>query len=83
LNALREYRREWSDKLQVFANNPRHDAASHAADALRTFACGYRDRVEKVGMPLRGRYGGYGGIPTFDVGRGGGGHEPGTGWMRR
>jgi phage terminase large subunit len=88
LNALRAYRREWSDKLQALSDKPRHDFASHAADALRTFACGFRDPRDKVTMPGPS---GYGRLPIYDVGRGwrggGGGsgsdHDRGTGWMRR
>jgi phage terminase large subunit len=81
LNALRAYRREWVEKNQAFSDKPRHDFASHAADALRTFACGYRDPREKVAMPASGG----GRLPVYDVGRwrGGSGYEPGTGWMRR
>lgn len=33
--ALREYRREWDDKLKAFKMRPLHDWTSHAADALR------------------------------------------------
>lgn len=35
LNALRMYRREWSEKLQRFADNPLHDWTSNTADSLR------------------------------------------------
>lgn len=38
LHHLRNYRREWSDKLQTYSDQPIHDASSHAADALRTGA---------------------------------------------
>jgi phage terminase large subunit len=51
LNALREYRREWSEKNKAYADKPKHDWTSHACDALRTFCCGYRDRVDKAVMP--------------------------------
>lgn len=47
LNALRNYRREWDDRLKMFRDNPLHDWASHGADALRTFASGFRDPMEK------------------------------------
>lgn len=43
LNALRNYRREWDDRLKMFRDNPLHDWSSHGADALRTFAAGYDD----------------------------------------
>lgn len=74
LNALRSYRREWSDKLKTFRDTPLHDWSSHAADALRTFACGHRDIMEKV-TPSTGR------IPIIEVGRGP--MDRGTGWMGR
>jgi phage terminase large subunit len=72
LQALRSYRREWSDKLQTFRDAPLHDAASHGADALRTFACGHREIMELVTpkhIPL----------PTFEAGKQ---TERGAGWMR-
>jgi phage terminase large subunit len=85
LNALRAYRREWSEKLQRFDDRPRHDAASHAADALRTFACGFRDYRDGV---MSSRLSGYDRPPIINVGRGWSGRggddrsNPGTGWMR-
>ena len=41
IEALRQYRREYDDKLKDWRRNPLHDWTSHGADALRTFACGY------------------------------------------
>jgi phage terminase large subunit len=41
--ALRQYRREYDDKLKDWRKNPLHDWTSHGADALRTFATGYDD----------------------------------------
>jgi phage terminase large subunit len=75
LNALRSYRREWSDKLQTFRDAPLHDAASHGADALRTFACGHREIMDKVKAP---------GItlPVFNAGKPGA-SDRGAGWMKR
>lgn len=35
LHALRNYRKEWIDKLQTWGDKPVHDWASHAADAFR------------------------------------------------
>lgn len=69
LNALRNYRREWDDRLKMFRDIPLHDWSSHGADALRTFASGYRDpkQKHKISMPLMGDD-----------------HlSDGTGWMRR
>ena len=39
LKRLRAYRKEWDDERGVWKDRPRHDEASHAADALMTFAC--------------------------------------------
>lgn len=39
---LDAYRREWDDRLGVWRDRPRHDQASHGADAFRAFAAGYR-----------------------------------------
>lgn len=38
LESLRQYQREWDDKLKTFKNKPRHDWTSHAADAFRYLA---------------------------------------------
>ena len=35
LDALRQYRKQWDDKNQVFKNKPLHDWCSHAADSFR------------------------------------------------
>ena len=43
IEALRQYRREYDDKLKDWRKNPLHDWTSHGADALRTFATGYDD----------------------------------------
>jgi phage terminase large subunit len=42
--ALKQYRREWDDKLKTWKLRPRHDWSSHGADALRTFAMGFEER---------------------------------------
>lgn len=42
LEALRQYRREWDEKMQVFKPRPLHDWASHGADAFRYLAVGIR-----------------------------------------
>ncbi len=39
---LESYRKSWDDRLQVFRDQPLHDWASHAADALMTLARGHR-----------------------------------------
>lgn len=72
LNALRNYRREWDERLKMFRDNPLHDWASHGADALRTFASGYRDPKEKPKPKIP--------LPSFNSGLP---TERGTGWMGR
>lgn len=42
LEALRQYRTEWDDRLKTFKSTPRHDWASHPADALRYLAMGLK-----------------------------------------
>jgi phage terminase large subunit len=43
LEALKQYRREYDDKLKDWKQRPLHDWSSHGADALRTFATGFND----------------------------------------
>lgn len=38
IEAMRQYRRDWDDKLKVFRSHPLHNWASHGADAFRTGA---------------------------------------------
>jgi len=45
LEALRLYRREFNDKANDFKPHPIHDWTSHAADAFRYLAVGYRPKV--------------------------------------
>ena len=35
LDSLRQYRKQWDEKNQVFKNKPLHDWCSHAADSFR------------------------------------------------
>ena len=44
IEALRMYRRDWDPKRQEYRSHPRHDFASHYADAFRYFAVGHRER---------------------------------------
>lgn len=48
INALKNYRKEWDEKNKVFRNKPKHDWASHGADAFRTFAVGYKRPLGRV-----------------------------------
>lgn len=70
LNALRNYQRAWIEKLKMFSDAPLHNWASHGADALRTFASGYREAKEKAAATEAPK------LPRLGMGR------PGAGWMR-
>jgi phage terminase large subunit len=71
LNALSSYRRAWNEQLKMFSSAPLHDWASHGADALRMFACGYRDPKDKSStVPLK--------LPNFVTAPIG---QQGAGWM--
>lgn len=50
LKALRAYRKEWDEERGIWRDKPRHDWASHGADAFRVIACRFRD-VEKTPPP--------------------------------
>ena len=43
VEALRQYRVDYDEKLKAFKNRPRHDWTSHTADALRYLSMGYRE----------------------------------------
>lgn len=43
LEALRQYRTAFDDKLRAFKDHPLHDWTSHAADAFRYLAMAYRE----------------------------------------
>ena len=45
VNALKNYRKEWDEKNKVFKNKPKHDWASHGADAFRCFAINYKKYI--------------------------------------
>lgn len=45
IRLLDAYRKEWNDKLSVWKDTPRHDEASHCADAFMTFTDGYQGRA--------------------------------------
>lgn len=50
IEALRQYRRDWDDRGQVFKPRPRHDWTSHAADAMRYLARGIGGRPDPATM---------------------------------
>jgi hypothetical protein len=43
LEALRQYRAEYDEKIRTFKNEPKHDWSSHSADAFRYLAMAYRE----------------------------------------
>jgi len=51
VECLRQYRREWDEKMKVFRTRPLHDWTSHAADAFRYLAMGL-DRIS-AGTPSK------------------------------
>lgn len=53
---LQDYRREWNAARGVWHDRPRHDASSHAADAFRCFAVGYRPKGEAPSQRVEDRY---------------------------
>lgn len=71
LEGMRQYQTEWDDEAKIFRDKPKHDWASHYADAGRTMAMAYRqinaeapgprDRALTIGDPLPGY-----GLPTYD-----------------
>ena len=53
LEALKAYRRAWNETRKDWADHPQHDFASHASDALRTFAMGYQETTPRSGRLAR------------------------------
>ena len=51
LKALKAYRRDWNEETGVWCDKPRHDWASHGADAFRSLAMSYRDVVIEPEVP--------------------------------
>lgn len=51
IDCLSLYRREYDDKRQVFRDTPLHDWTSHCADAFRTFAMAWGDRLAAGSRP--------------------------------
>ena len=52
VEALRQYRREFDEKLKTWRGRPLHDWTSHAADSFRYMAVGYRKQAN-WGEPIR------------------------------
>lgn len=54
LEALRDYRREYDERLKDWKKNPLHNWSSHASDALRYFATGFDDTLARA-LPPKSR----------------------------
>ena len=52
IEALRQYRREFDEKLKSWRGRPLHDWTSHPADSFRYLAVGYR-KNDDWGQPIR------------------------------
>jgi len=52
VEALRQYRRDFDEKLKTWRGRPLHDWTSHGADAFRYLAVGYRKEAD-WGEPIR------------------------------
>lgn len=48
IEALRQYRKAWDEKLKVFKDHPLHDWTSHPADAFRYLAIGLKPAAGKA-----------------------------------
>src|SRR5262249_44909018 len=48
LNCLQSYHKDWDDKLKTWRSQPKHDWASHAADAFRYLSVGHKTARPKV-----------------------------------
>ena len=53
IDSLLAYSREWDDNGMTWRMRPKHDWSSHAADAMRYLAIGYRPFNENWDKPLR------------------------------
>ena len=51
LEALRQYRADYDEKLRTFKDAPRHDWTSHSADAFRYLAMAWREIVPPAKVP--------------------------------
>ena len=53
IESLRQYERDWDDKGKTWRSRPKHNWASHTADAVRYLMVGYRPQSEQWGKPIR------------------------------
>lgn len=56
IECLRQYQREYDDDKKMFRDRPRHDWASHGADAFRMLSIAWSEqhKVVEVDKPIRG-----------------------------
>jgi len=59
LEGLRQYSRKWNESAKTFANVPKHDWASHRADAFRQLAQGLPARFSATPLPRADKPGRY------------------------
>jgi hypothetical protein len=50
---LRQYQRDFDEKMKTWRGRPRHDFTSHGADSFRYLATGHVRRAESWGEPIR------------------------------
>ena len=48
IECLKQYQREYDEDKKVFRDKPRHDWASHGADAMRMLAIAWSEEVKPV-----------------------------------
>jgi len=53
IDCLVNYSRDWDENGKTWRLRPRHDWASHGADAFRYLAIGYRENTSNWGEPIR------------------------------
>ncbi len=56
LRALKQYRRQWRPRQEVYSSAPLHDWSSHAADALRYAVTGFRPQTKDAEKRARTSY---------------------------
>ncbi len=56
LRALRQYRRQWRPRQEVYSSSPLHDWTSHAADALRYAVLGFKPHDSQAGLRAKTHY---------------------------
>jgi hypothetical protein len=68
IEALRSYRADWDDKARVFRRTPKHDWASHAADAWRYLSVAWQTpHVKPPEPPRRSGWANDGGLTVDDL----------------